>query len=465
VYTLILTSRIQSEAHMPLTADARAGNRAFFFHYYSKGFTPDDADSDVDETNEEDEAFGTLDSTGSDSDVAEPAPFASALVPWTELFLSEVYYDCDGDESDGCQFIELAGTPNASISGVQVLIVNGSDGKVQKIIALPEDAVFSDSGYYVVADARTHAALETQVAHADLVLNLDPQNGPDAIQLLDENGAFVDAVGYGEGMVALGANEFPLYESMPALDVEAGHSLCRSEAVDGDVNPTDFFDCIPTPGEENTLLQSEEIEEVEGSNEAAEDIDNVESPTAAEDPVEEVPDSVEGDEVEGQAGKPMPWVIITEVVTDPQQDWNDSAGGDGVPYSAVPGSGTIGATDEWIELYNASGETIDLRGWSLVMSDATPETHVFADGDKIVYFSADSSVEGWLPDDYLIFGNPEGDLKNDALTLTLLDPEGETVDTWFVENGDAQGIDDESWQRFFEDGVELFEEGVATPWE
>ena len=53
-------------------------------------------------------------------------------------------------------------------------------------------------------------------------------------------------------------------------------------------------------------------------------------------------------------------IVINEIVTDPQQDWNDSEGGDGIPFNNVPGNGTITPTDEWIELLNTGSEAVDL---------------------------------------------------------------------------------------------------------
>ena len=43
-------------------------------------------------------------------------------------------------------------------------------------------------------------------------------------------------------------------------------------------------------------------------------------------------------------------VCINEVVTTPQEDWNDSAGGNEIPFDSVPGNGTINDADQWLEL-------------------------------------------------------------------------------------------------------------------
>jgi hypothetical protein len=89
------------------------------------------------------------------------------------------------------------------------------------------------------------------VIHADLVDSFDPQNGPDAVQLLDNHDRLLDAVGYGEGIVSLAANRLPAFEGTFAPDVVNGHSLERAvTGRDTNDNDADFIDRPqPTPGE------------------------------------------------------------------------------------------------------------------------------------------------------------------------------------------------------------------------
>ncbi len=140
-------------------------------------------------------------------------------------------------------------------------------------------------------------------------------------------------------------------------------------------------------------------------------------------------------------------IIINEVVTDPQQDWNDSQGGNGIPFDSIPGSGTITSTDEWVEILNISRDTLDLTvagGWKLVFLDTTPETLFFANPGRSVEFvlSRGGSITGFLPGEYLVIGNPPGSINNDVY-IQLIDASDQVVDD--VELGDdpeGDGIGD-----------------------
>ncbi len=163
------------------------------------------------------------------------APPAHALP-----LISELFYDAVGSD-DGKGFIELFGTPGASLDGLRLEVVNGDNGVV--VTALSLSGVFTASGLFVVAD-RT-AAGTSAVSGADLLLDFDIQNGPDSL-VLRAAATVLDAVGFGAfgpGLVFAG-------EGAPALDVAVGASLARHFAnVDSDDNASDFGElAIPTPG-------------------------------------------------------------------------------------------------------------------------------------------------------------------------------------------------------------------------
>ncbi|MFQ5859847.1 MAG: lamin tail domain-containing protein, partial [Anaerolineae bacterium] len=154
-------------------------------------------------------------------------------------------------------------------------------------------------------------------------------------------------------------------------------------------------------------------------------------------------------------------VLINEVVTDPQQDWNDSAGGDGIPFNAVPGSGGVTSTDEWVELLNTTRHSIDLTGWSLVMNDTTPDTEVLGEGSAVFQFSAGGSLTNFRPGERLVIGNPKGVLNNDVY-LQLRDGSGHVVDD--VEIGDdfeEDGGDGAPGPEQNGDALTIYDEAIA----
>jgi Bacterial Ig-like domain len=127
-------------------------------------------------------------------------------------------------------------------------------------------------------------------------------------------------------------------------------------------------------------------------------------------------------------------LVINEVVVDPQQDWNDSESGDGVPFNSIPGSGSITTSDEWIEIYNASSQTFNIMNWTLEMVDTTPEVHIIGGGSGTeVLIPPTSTLSQFEPGSYLIIGNPIGSNNNDTF-FALKNTQGNIVDD--VEIGD-----------------------------
>ncbi len=167
-----------------------------------------------------------------------------------KLVINEIFYDAVGGDTDGVVFIELHGDPDLLIENSKLNFVDGGDGSIDDTVTLPKDARVAADGFYVIADAKTGVANATAVPGADLIDNFDPQNGPDAVQLLDRDGRLVDAVAYGEGTVPLAENGLATFEGGPAIDVINGHSLERIAAgADTDDNAVDFTDReTPTPG-------------------------------------------------------------------------------------------------------------------------------------------------------------------------------------------------------------------------
>jgi hypothetical protein len=166
-----------------------------------------------------------------------------ALLPATAQALpviSEFFYDAVGGD-DGLSFIELYGTPGASLAGLVLEGVNGSNGAAGPSLSLT--GAIPPDGIFVVADAT--AGGQSSVVGADLLLDFDFQNGPDSV-VLRSGSVVLDALGYG----VFAPGEVFAGEGAPAADPAAGASLARRFAdVDTGDNAADFVVLeMPTPG-------------------------------------------------------------------------------------------------------------------------------------------------------------------------------------------------------------------------
>lgn len=156
----------------------------------------------------------------------------------------------------------------------------------------------------------------------------------------------------------------------------------------------------------------------------------------------------------GANNSPTGTILINEVITDPQQDW------EGVGFASTPGvtGGNTQGTDEWIELY--IGTTgLNLTKWTINADDGVPFSGDLTSRDatgtgafqEIVY-TGSGSFTSTVAGDYLVLGNPQGsEAMNNEVTITLTDPYGTTIDVVEIASGsgtgfdgNASGLDDES---------------------
>lgn len=153
--------------------------------------------------------------------------------------ISEALYDAAGTDN-GNVFVELYGTPGTALAGLSLEGVNGTDGSVY--LTLPLSGVIPGDGVFVVAD--DDGSGSSLVGDADLVVEMDFQNGPDSIVLRD-GGGILDALGYGDFTGGVFAGE-----GSAAPDAPAGSSLARLDPLaDSDDNFADFIVLgSPTPG-------------------------------------------------------------------------------------------------------------------------------------------------------------------------------------------------------------------------
>jgi len=156
-------------------------------------------------------------------------------------------------------------------------------------------------------------------------------------------------------------------------------------------------------------------------------------------------------------------IHFSEAVLDPQADHSESAGGNGVLYDLVPGSGTVSTVDEWIEIYNASAAAVDLAGWRVEFADTSPAAFVFGVDPAVLRFSEGSGLTSLAPGGFALVGNPPGSMNN-AIDLLLYDASGSLMDQWSIVGAGSRGAADESWHRVLRaDGSFYAARGAITP--
>jgi hypothetical protein len=156
-----------------------------------------------------------------------------------QLIISEAFYDATGSDN-GVTFVELYGTPGTLLGDFWLEGINGLDGSTYRTV--PLSGVIPADGIFVIGDDVGDGT--TLVVQADLVGDVDFQNGPDSIVLMNSMG-LVDALGYGDFTSAVFAGE-----GSAAPDVPAGNSLARlNPLLDSNNNLVDFLVLAsPTPG-------------------------------------------------------------------------------------------------------------------------------------------------------------------------------------------------------------------------
>jgi len=227
-YTLVITSSLESENHVPFNQSPGEDSSPFLAIF---------------------KLPSSSSANPSQSDANHPSAPSLPLHRPQQLIIHEVLYDASGSDTDGNEFIELYGTPHADLQGYQVIIVNGDNGEILKNITLPLEAQIRENGLFVIADAKTNQSHSSNIENADFIDNFDPQNGPDSIQLIDDQGHLLDALAYGNIGPAQAQNGLAVGEGSPAIDVSAGHSLSRINGEDRNDNFTDFIEFeTPSPG-------------------------------------------------------------------------------------------------------------------------------------------------------------------------------------------------------------------------
>jgi len=127
-------------------------------------------------------------------------------------------------------------------------------------------------------------------------------------------------------------------------------------------------------------------------------------------------------------------VLINEVVASPVRDWSDDAGGDSIPFSAIPGTGHVGSEDEWIELLSRIATTTDMSSYSIVLFvgandlGASRSATRLGAGVPVRIVGAGANLTAVEQGDRIVIGNPRGALYHDCW-VELRDDAGLLLDT------------------------------------
>lgn len=151
-------------------------------------------------------------------------------------------------------------------------------------------------------------------------------------------------------------------------------------------------------------------------------------------------------------------IVINEIVTDPQQDWSDTSGGNFIPFDSVPGVAAATAGDEWVELMNVSPDAVDVTGWELAMVDSTPAVEVLGGGSAVLVFSSGGSLSDFRPGEHLVIGNPDGSMNN-TMTVELRDTRATLIDSATLGPG---GAPDGNASSTLDEAVARRPDGVDT---
>lgn len=172
--------------------------------------------------------------TGDDNASYSPGASQASYIKPSPLpmVINEILYDMPGDDTNGDLFVELRGTPGGDVGGYQIFFINGDDGKETDHMTLPAGLAVPENGLLVVADGITGDLQHTHVANADFLDNFDPQNGPDAVQLISPTGKLVDALAYGTPKQITAFNNMDMMEGTAGPDAPVGLSVSRRDFME-----------------------------------------------------------------------------------------------------------------------------------------------------------------------------------------------------------------------------------------
>lgn len=239
-YVVVATPQIISQLRMPLNQRPGGSPVPFVSTFAVAGSSVSATDNTLPEEVGSSDVSGTGAGGSETPDVVRNRP--------ASLVINELLYDAVGSDTDGNEFVELIGTPGGDITGYQIVFINGADGKATDTITFAVGTIIPADGIFLIADSATGETTVSHILGADLIENFDPQNGPDCLQLVNEKGLLVDALGYGTPLTNVAFNGKPCFEGTSAAKAASGQALTRTAGADTDDNVSDFRTQLPSPG-------------------------------------------------------------------------------------------------------------------------------------------------------------------------------------------------------------------------
>lgn len=480
-YVIVALPLITTPEHFPLNQTVAGDVRSQFESHFLLTLS----------SASEDSPSGTISTSASVPAISDPASATAANFDFAQIMVTEVVTDPQQDFGEsslgnGIFFDDVAGAGTVGSTDEYVEIFNGTDHEVD---LSTWSLVMTDGSD--VTESLSDSTWQTYFSRGGSVVHFksgevsvfgNPQGDMKntlTVELVDDTGVIQQTVAVSDG------NALDISNESYRVDASGIWAL-------GEATPGRFEYYVPVPVDESSAVVANVAETTSATATADEAVTSTDSGTSGEtDPVvQETSDTVASvtesstADVSGNsittdvtttvdpsastssdsltAAAPafdFDRVLITEVVTDPQRDHGESSGGNGVKFDGVPGTGTIGSTDEYIELYNGTANSVDLSGWSLAMNDGTDVTESLSDTSWTYFFSAGGRIDGFLSGEVLVLGNPNGDMKN-AIELDLIDQIGDLEQSLYVDDANADGMVDESYQI---DGDGNWGMGEASP--
>ena len=122
---------------------------------------------------------------------------------------------------------------------------------------------------------------------------------------------------------------------------------------------------------------------------------------------------------------------LNEVCASPVQDWNDSSGGNAIPFDGVPGNGQVTSEDEWVELLNSAAGVTNFSNYTLtvyagptLLQEARLVTRLTTLNTRVV---GTGTLSAARTGDRLVIGNPVGAIPASCF-LELRNASGTLID-------------------------------------